>query len=197
MAPEPEGRSWFVVAMCAAAVAVVIGLVAIIAQGTASETQLKLIDKLLDWPVLGFVTLMVIFCVLGRELVAFLTNANIKIAGLIEIEREVADVSSNVDENIAELQARIDALEAAAKAADLVVPKAEPPVPVSDDESEIYAALLRGLSNSNYTWRSLERIGYEVGITDEDEVARILRKHGTGEVRMGKGKSGKTIARVN
>ena len=60
---------------------------------------------------------------------------------------------------------------------------------------EVFGLLLDSLRDSRFEWRSLERLAIENGLS-EDEVMRLFRVYGQGVVRMGKGKSGRRIAKV-
>lgn len=207
------GRRNAVFVVCGLALLFVVALAGV-SVGLAPEAdRAAVLSKFLEWPILGFVLLMVIFCVLGQELVKILSTSNLKIAGLVEIEKQVGEAASTAEisaEEVAALEARVAALEAMGleNGKPVMEPAAsadadadadpmgdmEPNAPAG--ERELYDALIFGLENSDYTWRSLERLGYGAGITDPKKVAHLLRTYGKDEVQMSKGKSGNVIARL-
>lgn len=182
-----------------------------------ADAKKTLLDNLLDWPVLAFAVLMMLFGALGSELAVLVRTRNIKIANLIEFGDEIRDLEAETGDATAELEARVAALEAALarggfpaeksavkaareaggavkEAAREAVADVKGEAPEQRDR-KIYAAIRNSIERSRFTWRSLERLGAEVGL-GEAEVARILQEHGLGEVRMSIGKSGRRIARI-
>jgi len=87
----------------------------------------------------------------------------------------------------------------------LVKPDANPKIvaPATDNDSmpteksrrdAIFGRMMAALADSRFKWRSVERLAIEAGVA-EKEAHEILAEH-RGEVVLGKGKSGNTIARL-
>ena len=77
------------------------------------DTRKTLLDKILDWPVLGFSIAMMLFGALGREVLELIRTRNIKVGSFLEVGDKINAVEAETDEMGATLAYQIEALETA------------------------------------------------------------------------------------
>lgn len=177
----------------------------------ASDLSAILIDRLLDWPFLGLLLVAVFVIIFRKELRDVLRNrkVEVEIAGnkltigeaVEEIERTTEDGIVSLQESVLGLEKRFDELFAATRGAQEVGNDSEAgrvaeaaAQPTAEDRSEIvWERVRKELLEGKYVWRTLERLALVSGSTRE-QVHEILASH-PGEVKIGRGKSGRTIAR--
>jgi hypothetical protein len=70
-----------------------------------------------------------------------------------------------------------------------------PAQPTGNRRELAFQRMLAALSDSRFEWRTIERLAIESGVS-ESEAHEILAEHSPGQVRLGKSKAGKTIARL-
>ena len=77
------------------------------------DTRKTLLDKILDWPVLGFSIAMMLFGALGREVLELIRTRNTKVGSFLEVGDKINAVEAETDEMGATLAYQIEALETA------------------------------------------------------------------------------------
>lgn len=193
-------------------------------QGASPDLLVTIVERLLDWPFLGLLVVLVVVLAFRKELSDILRNRkfDVEIAGnkltigeaVEEIDRTTEDGIVTVQETVRKLEERLDELLAVVggrpekttggvKSArtehdgNSGKAKAEPvagAAPRATERDEIiWERVRRELLGGKFVWRTLERLALVAGATRE-EVHDILASH-PGEVKIGRGKSGRTIAR--
>lgn len=222
--------------------------IAIAASIEPADARKTLLERLLDWPVLGFALAMMLFGALGRDVLVLVRTRKVKFGQWLELGEHINEVAAEADDVTSALSDRIAKLERVvfASGGSVVGEKAPPRDGTLDDdvafggeaksrggdtksaaepdappppppppgpaptprakardfmpsgerwEAQMFERLVESLRSSRFEWRSLERLGVENGLS-EDEVLRLLRDYGQGEVRLSMGKSGRRIAKV-
>lgn len=152
------------------------------------------VPKLLDWPFLLFVTLLVFLMYFRKELKAVFTRGDIMIKwgeGSIQLK----ELSSNLDKEFDPVREQIASLKAALASATSTSasPVGAPAVHAltATQHDAVRGRLLDALTTSEYKWRSLERLAEIAGVS-QPTVLDILRT--MPEVELSVGKSNRQIA---
>jgi len=177
-------------------------------------------DKVLDWPFLLLVCTVFIVFVFQEELAGVLGRGDITLSWG-ERSIRLRDLSTNLDEELDPIRDDIEEIKKALPAFwlhatnresklrfqgfdQILVQDEKPNVPRSEatfvrqslSEDQRHAALQkmkRALADTDFRWRSIERLAIAAGL-HEDDALGILRSDP--EVVLGKGKSGRRIARL-
>lgn len=161
-----------------------------------------IVDRLLSWPTYLFVALMVLLFKYGEGLGAIISSrkVDVDIAGnkvsigdaveVLDMEtKQALDDFRRHQEQIDGLDRRIAALEGGKDGAK---PRARSGPPTRDD---IFARMVKAITESRFKWRSVERLAIEAGVT-VPEAHDILAAHHPNDVVLGKDKAGRAIARL-
>lgn len=212
-----------------------------------------IVGKVLDWPVLLFILILILMKTSGQSISELFKNRKVDVElggnkisigdavqALDEETKQALDDFRKNQEDIHSLKSRIDVIEkqnatkrehqtepsplkefgftigkrfkppetlhsdSAEAATEFEQPNVSVPLPDDDTQSQeltkhnqreaAFKRMLVALADSRFRWRSVERLAIESGIT-EKEAHDILAEH-RNEVVLGKGKSGRTIARL-
>ena len=162
-----------------------------VATGDSGDELLHIVlPKVLEWPFLLFVALLLFWCLFGKELRAILCRGDILLSwGDRRIH--LRELSKSLDEELDPIRDDIEELRrSAAEKAPLgaVVTSRV----LDDDDMERVKTLVRGaLEGSQFQWRSIERLAGASGV-NEKRVLEIIRADPT--IRLSIGKSGRQIA---
>lgn len=158
-------------------------------------------SKLLDWPVLAFLLVVLFSIAFYRPISRALSRGDLVLSWGENRHITVTQLPKKLTEELDPLRDEIEALKAAVAAlkqgaAPGQVPAVEPPIPHPLDAAEQEVArekMLEALESPDYLWRSLERLAVIAGIS-EDQAEKLLR--GDRRVVLGRGKSQRKIARL-
>lgn len=158
-----------------------------------------IVDRLLSWPTYLFIALMIVLVKYGdrlseaiasRKIDVDIAGNKISIGEAIEGLNETAlDDFRRHQEQIDGLEKRLDKLEAAAGGEPKSRSRAGPP-----PRDEIFQRMLAVIAESKATWRSIERLAIEAGVSVQ-EAHDILAEH-PNEVVLGKDKLERPAARL-
>jgi hypothetical protein len=156
--------------------------------------------KLLDWPFLLFVLLLLFIVCFRKQLIAVFSRGDILLSWGDRSIR-LRELSDNLDKEIDPIREEIDALKQAVDKiqANIEAPKSqqiEPPALTNLSDKQLDHAKQRiqeALKSGKYRWRSIERLAAVGGIS-ENQTLDILRSDP--DVVFSVGKSGRQIARV-
>lgn len=158
---------------------------------------MTVVERLLDWPFLGAVLILVLFFALRGQIRALIDRRSIKIR-YGETEIEVNDLPESIDQDFAPVRDKVEELEE-------LVARIVARYPIQDEavadtsrqpeapspDSTAAARMLRELAGGDFKWRTLERLGLRAGVSEED-AHRILLSNPS--VKFGRAKrSGKRI----
>ncbi len=157
-------------------------------------------SKLLDWPALAFLIVVLFSIAFYRPISRALSRGDVVLSWGENRHITVTQLPKKLTEELDPLRDEIEALKAAVtaleKSAGGGVPPVEPPAaqPLSaEDAAAAHARMLEALGSPDYLWRSVERLAVIAGIS-EDQAETLLRADR--EVVLGKGKSQRRIARL-
>jgi hypothetical protein len=158
-------------------------------------------SKLLDWPVLAFLLIVLFSIAFYRPISRALSRGDLVLSWGENRHITVTQLPLKLTEELDPLRDEIEALKAAVAAlkggaTPGQVPAVEPPTPHPLDAAEQDVArgkMLEALDSPDYLWRSLERLAVIAGIS-EDQAEKLLR--GDRRVVLGRGKSQRKIARL-
>tara|TARA_R110002110_G_scaffold241927_1_gene458254 strand:+ start:546 stop:1283 length:738 start_codon:yes stop_codon:yes gene_type:complete len=115
-----KAQRYLLIGWMAGVLAALLVAILIAASIEEGETRKALLDKILDWPVLAFAILMMLFGALGREVLELVRTRNIKVGSFLEIGERIREVKDEVgaveavtDDITGGLEARVTALETA------------------------------------------------------------------------------------
>jgi hypothetical protein len=165
----------------------------------AEQTDVYL--KLLDWPVLGFVLLLILGFLFRRPIGRALSRGDVVISWGENRSITLGQLSGSLSEELDPLRDELEAVKAAVAALERAAgPAAAPPVEPPDQgqltPDQALAARDRmrtALSSGKYLWRSIERLATIAGVPESAALA-ILRADP--DVVLGMGKSQRQIARL-
>ncbi len=135
----------------------------------------QVVLKLLDWPFLLFILIVVLLYFTRHELKGLVSRSNVKITwGDRAIE--LSELADNVDQDLDPLKERVEQLEqklqqltqsSSSSAAvdseqESVNIRSEPPAPASPNPSDIENVLNIALSNPHYKYRTAEGVAREL-----------------------------------
>ena len=157
---------------------------------------LEVILKLLDWPFLLFILLVILAYFFRAQLKALLSRGDISISWGEGHTIQLRELKDKIDQKVDQVREEVDELQ-------LAKPKAAPsqnsPVTKKADslsDGERTQALQRmkvALEDERFRWRSIARLAAIAGIS-ESEATEILRADPA--VKLSVGESGKRIARL-
>lgn len=165
----------------------------------APDLTITLLERILDWPFLLFILIAGIFLFARSEFFALLSKRQVSVK-MGNNEVTIGDAIEKLTDETFVTAADIEALQTQINAL-----KSEKHQPPSDDEqpvneanepsTEVVIGLLRnGLANSRYTWRSIDRLALEAGVSNDRAHSLLAQQP---DVKIGRGKSGRNIARLN
>jgi hypothetical protein len=157
--------------------------------------------KLLDWPVLGFVLLLVLGVLFRKPLGRALSRGDVVISWGENRSITLGQLSGSLSEELDPLRDELEAVKAAVaelerRAAPPAGPPLEPPAEavLTPDQARAAADRMRqALTSGNYVWRSIERLAVIAGVP-ESTALDMLRADP--EVVLSMGKSQRQIARL-
>lgn len=167
---------------------------------------ITLVENLLNWPFLFFALFLTVIWKGGDQLWSLLRERKIEvevggnriaIGEVVQaLEEQALDDFGKNQKEIEEIKARLKQLEEDGEVGTQDAGDGSGPVggiaPVSEDE--IFRRMVRALSSSRFRWRSIERLAIEAGVSEQEASQVLASRHG--EVVLGKGKSGRRIARL-
>lgn len=157
--------------------------------------------KLLDWPVLGFVLLIILGVLFRKPLSRALSKGDVVISWGENRSITLGQLSGSLSEELDPLRDELEMVKAAVQALERKAdPPGGPPVqpPAGDALTPAQAQDARdrmrvALSSGKYLWRSVERLAILAGVP-ESAALDILRADP--DVVLGMGKSQRQIARL-
>lgn len=167
----------------------------------STDLQATLVERLLDWPFLLFLLIAALFLFARKEFFSLLSSRQIE----VEVGGQKLKIGEAVERLDQETDITRDDLDLLQKQIDLLKEKTDPDGAEKESEEfraqqetlgpdgEVIARLRKGLKHRRYTWRSIERLALEAGVS-EDLAHELLA--GQSDVKIGKGKSGRVIARL-
>jgi len=169
------------------------------ALGSPQDLKHLLLPKLLDWPFLLFVSVVVLGVLFRRQITDVLSRNDITFAwGDKSIK--LRDLSQSVDKEVDPIRDDLEALKRAVAqlgaqpetAKDAAVASAKSPVPITGDlREQTKRRLLEALNSHKYSWRSVERLS-SIAAVSTSEVRDLLRSDP--DVIFSLDKSGRQLA---
>jgi len=168
----------------------------------ATQTTLELVIlKLLDWPFLAFIILLLAIFLFRRQLAGIFGRGDILISWGENRNIRLRELSASLDEELDPIRDEINAIKKAVTVieSNFKVPNAPRLEPIikgdlSSDQRDIAKQRMKeALTNDEYLWRSNERLAIIGGIS-ESQALNILRADP--EVVLSMGKSRRQIARL-
>ena len=154
------------------------------------EVLNTLVSKLLDWPFLLFLGL-VIFCWWFRdEIKKILERGDVQISWGENKSIRLGELSQNIDQELEPIRDDIEALKQSIATLDIKSESLSKTLSEADVE-KVQEKLLEALNNPKFKWRSIERLAAISGVS-ESQVLDILRNDP--DVRLTIGKSQRQIA---
>ena len=165
----------------------------------AAEMDIYL--KLLDWPVLGFVLLVILGFLFRRPIGRALSRGDVVISWGENRSITLSQLSGSLSEELDPLRDELEMVKAAVAALERsagagAAPPVEPPEQGELTPDQALAARERmrtALSSGKYLWRSIERLAI-IAAVPESAALDILRADP--DVVLGMGKSQRQIARL-
>lgn len=158
-----------------------------------------LVERLLDWPFLLFLLLVYILFAARSQLFDLLSTRQVKVkigGNEVTIGEAINDLNNETSITAADLEAlqtQIDALKP--KTEDATGDVGDMEDKSAEVSSDLAISIMRsGLTDSRFTWRSIERLALEAGLS-ESEAHRLLAAEP--DITISKGKSGRIIARLS
>ncbi len=160
-----------------------------------------MVSKLLDWPFLLFVLVIVVGFRFGQEIVAVLRRGDITLAWG-ERSIRLRDLSQSFDKEIDPIRDDIDGLKRAVtrlEAQGVQIDHPQPSLPETaatsaarnDLQEETKRRLREALQSPKFSWRSIDRLA-AIAAVEESVVLDVLRSDP--EVIFSLGKSGRQLA---
>ena len=161
----------------------------------------QIVLRLLDWPFLAFLILLVLTVAFRRQLGEALRRGDIQISWGENRSIRLGQLSASLDEELDPIRDDIDGSKKAITAIEAKlnvenVPRVEPNNvdALSGEQRETARRCMeQALSSGKYLWRSIERLAV-IGGVSESQALDILRADSA--VRLSLGKSGRQIARL-
>jgi hypothetical protein len=158
---------------------------------------LEIVLKLLDWPFLLFISLLILAYVFRVQLKALLTRGDISISWGEGRTIRLRDLKDQIDQKLDEVKEEVDELQQGKTKA---TASQNPPVignvgSLSDEEkAKALQRMKDALADEKFRWRSISRLAAIAGISESDATA-ILRDDPKA-IKLSVGESGRRIARL-
>ena len=161
-------------------------------------THKELLGKLLDWPFLLFILILISAVLFRKEIKSLLGRGDITISWGEGRSIRLHDISEHLDREMDQVWDELEVVKGEIRKFHADSPgyvKEQHPVEnlPSEDRDNALKKIKESLRHSKWRWRTLERLAIIAGVTDK-EALTILR--GDPDVTLGRDKKNNVIAKL-
>ncbi len=154
---------------------------------------IDLLEVLLGWPVLAFIGVFLLAFMFRKplgELISRVSHIELSSGERIVLSDYLEQDLSPLSEAVDVLKQQVEELQVSTKRVD--APKVAEKMSAADEGAKL-DQMKTALRDSRFTWRSIERLALAAGLPEKEAHDLLSRDSG---VKIGKGKSGRIIAKL-